>query len=54
METERAKRLADFVSWVGANIRGDEKAMAIHEVEHERVRYACTKFDPSCIVGAPC
>jgi hypothetical protein len=25
METERAKRLADFVSWVGANIRGDEK-----------------------------
>jgi type II restriction/modification system DNA methylase subunit YeeA len=28
METERAKRLADFVSWVGANIRGDEKGEA--------------------------
>jgi hypothetical protein len=25
METDRAKRLADFVSWVGVNIRGDEK-----------------------------
>ncbi len=28
METERAKRLADFVSWVGANIKGDEKGEA--------------------------
>jgi hypothetical protein len=28
METERAKRLADFVSWVGVNIRGDEKGEA--------------------------
>jgi hypothetical protein len=28
METERGKRLADFVSWVGANIRGDEKGEA--------------------------
>jgi hypothetical protein len=28
METERAKRLAEFVSWVGANIRGDEKGQA--------------------------
>ena len=28
METERAKRLAGFVSWVGANIRGDEKGEA--------------------------
>jgi hypothetical protein len=28
METERAKRLADFVAWVGANIRGDEKGEA--------------------------
>ena len=28
METERAKRLAEFVSWVGANIRGDEKGEA--------------------------
>ncbi len=28
METERAKRLADFVTWVGANIRGDEKGEA--------------------------
>ena len=25
METERAKRLASFVSWVEANIKGDEK-----------------------------
>jgi hypothetical protein len=28
METERAKRLAEFVSWVGANIKGDEKGEA--------------------------
>jgi len=28
METERAKRLADFVSWVGTNIKGDEKGEA--------------------------
>ncbi len=28
METERAKRLANFVSWVGANIKGDEKGEA--------------------------
>ena len=28
METERAKRLADFVSWAGANIKGDEKGEA--------------------------
>ena len=28
METERAKRLAGFVSWVGANIKGDEKGKA--------------------------
>ena len=28
METERAKRLAGFVSWVGANIKGDEKGEA--------------------------
>jgi hypothetical protein len=28
METERAKRLAEFVSWVGTNIRGDEKGEA--------------------------
>jgi len=28
METERAKRLADFVSWVGTNIQGDEKGEA--------------------------
>ena len=28
MDTERGKRLADFVSWVGANIRGDEKGEA--------------------------
>jgi hypothetical protein len=28
METERAKRLAAFVSWVGANIGGDEKGEA--------------------------
>ena len=28
METERSKRLAEFVSWVGANIRGDEKGEA--------------------------
>jgi hypothetical protein len=25
METERAKRLAEFVAWVGANIKGDKK-----------------------------
>jgi hypothetical protein len=28
METERAKRLAEFVSWVGANIKGDDKGEA--------------------------
>jgi hypothetical protein len=28
METERARRLADFVSSVGANLRGDEKGEA--------------------------
>jgi hypothetical protein len=28
METERAKRLAGFVSWVRANIKGDEKGEA--------------------------
>jgi hypothetical protein len=28
METERARRLADFDSWVGANIKGDEKGEA--------------------------
>jgi len=28
METERAKRLAGFVSWVGANIKGYEKGEA--------------------------
>jgi hypothetical protein len=28
METERAKRLVGFVSWVGTNIRGDEKGEA--------------------------
>ncbi len=28
METERAKRLADFVKWVSANILGDEKGEA--------------------------
>ena len=28
METERAKRLASFVSWVEANIKGDEKGEA--------------------------
>ena len=28
METERAKRLAEFVAWVGANIKGDEKGEA--------------------------
>ncbi len=28
METERAKRLAEFVSWVGTNIKGDEKGEA--------------------------
>ena len=28
METERAKRLAGFVSCVGANIKGDEKGEA--------------------------
>ena len=28
METERARRLASFVSWVGANITGDEKGEA--------------------------
>jgi hypothetical protein len=28
LETDRAKRLTDFVSWVGANIRGDEKGEA--------------------------
>jgi hypothetical protein len=28
METERAKRLANFVSWVGVNIKGDEKGEA--------------------------
>jgi len=28
METERAKRLAGFVSWVGTNIKGDEKGKA--------------------------
>jgi hypothetical protein len=28
METDRAKRLTDFLSWVGANIRGDEKGEA--------------------------
>ena len=28
METERAKRLANFVSWVGVNIEGDEKGEA--------------------------
>ena len=28
METERVKRLAGFVSWVGANIKGDEKGEA--------------------------
>jgi hypothetical protein len=28
METERGKRLADFVSWVRTNIRGDEKGEA--------------------------
>src|SRR5208337_3842561 len=28
METERAKRLANFVSWVGANVKGDEKGEA--------------------------
>ena len=28
METERAKRLADFVLWVAANIKGDEKGEA--------------------------
>src|SRR5579859_3231514 len=28
METERGKRLAGFVSWVGTNVRGDEKGEA--------------------------
>ncbi len=28
MEIKRGKRLADFVSWVGANIKGDEKGEA--------------------------
>jgi type II restriction/modification system DNA methylase subunit YeeA len=28
VETERAKRLTDFISWVGANIKGDEKGEA--------------------------
>lgn len=28
MDTERGKRLADFISWVQANIRGDEKGEA--------------------------
>ena len=28
METQRAKRLAEFVSWFGANIKGDEKVEA--------------------------
>ena len=28
METERARQLANFVSWVGANIKGDEKGEA--------------------------
>jgi hypothetical protein len=28
MGTERAKRLAEFVAWVGANVKGDEKGEA--------------------------
>ena len=36
METERAKRLAGFVSWVGANIKGDEKGEA--QVFLERIK----------------
>ncbi len=28
MESERTKRLAEFISWVGSNIRGDEKGEA--------------------------
>jgi len=36
METERAKRLANFVSWVGANIKGDEKGEA--QVFLERIK----------------
>jgi hypothetical protein len=28
METERSKRLAGFVSWVGGNIKGEEKGEA--------------------------
>jgi hypothetical protein len=28
MKTERAKRVAEFVSWVGANIRADERGEA--------------------------
>ncbi len=28
METERARRLADFVQWVGANIKGNKKGEA--------------------------
>ncbi len=36
METERAKRLAGFVSWVGANIKEDEKGEA--QVFLERIK----------------
>ena len=38
METGRAKRLAEFVSWVGANIEGDEKGEAQVFLERKKGR----------------
>jgi hypothetical protein len=52
METERAKRVAGFVSWVGANIKGDEKGEA--QVFLERIKGTFLIVLARCLVcGKP-